>query len=108
VRVALHTTLLSGQEEAYEAAHATVPGELANSLRACGVREWSIWRSGRHLFHLIECDDFSRALAVLEHDPANVRWQVAMSSFVVGPPDGSRGADVDEMRAVWSLSDQGN
>ena len=29
-----------------------------------GILDWRIWRSGLHVFHLVECDDFTRRSAV--------------------------------------------
>ena len=42
----------------------------------------SIWRSGRDLFHLVDCDDLPTAFARLERDPANERWQAFIAAYV--------------------------
>ena len=60
-RLALHSRLIPGTEESYEIEHARVWPELIVVMRNAGIREWSIWRSGRDLFHLVECDDYEAA-----------------------------------------------
>ena len=41
MKVALHSVLKEGQESNYGEAHATVPLDLASSLLAAGIRDWS-------------------------------------------------------------------
>ena len=104
--VALHSVLRDGQEEAYEKEHATVWPDLLAALRAAGIRDWSIWRSGRHLFHLVDTDDFAGAMATLADSPVNARWQQHMAAFVdhfEENPDGQAGLS---LRHVWTLSEQ--
>lgn len=82
MRIALHTRLKPGAEEAYEAAHREVPAELTAAIHAAGAAEWTIWRSGLDLFHVIECDDYARLLASLEDLPVNVAWQARMTELL--------------------------
>ncbi len=106
MRVALHSVLREGQEEAYEREHATVWPDLLAALQRVGIREWTIWRSGRHLFHVVDADDFDRAMAELQHDPVNERWQAHMAAFVdhfEADPDGAAGMG---LRHVWTLTEQ--
>ncbi len=106
--VALHSVLREGQESNYEAAHATVPPDLAASLLGAGIENWTIWRSGRHLFHLVECDDFATAMKRLEDDPVNRRWQAHMAQFVDRFEVVSEGAEGMEVPKVWNLAEQLN
>ena len=101
--VALHTMLKPGHEADYEAAHERIPDALLDAHRRAGITDWSIWRSGRDLFHLVECDDFPAALRQLEREPANERWQ----AFI--------GVHLDQLAAhgdgpmlplVWRMRDQ--
>jgi L-rhamnose mutarotase len=80
MRVALHTRLAPGREEEYERAHREVPDELVTAIRAAGAHDWTIWRSGLDLFHVIDCDDYAALLAALEHLPVNVAWQARMAA----------------------------
>jgi L-rhamnose mutarotase len=82
MRVALHTRLRLGGEAAYDDAHRRVPSELQAAIRAAGVQAWTIWRSGRDLFHVIDCDDYERTLAELRNLPVNLRWQADMSRLL--------------------------
>jgi L-rhamnose mutarotase len=103
MRVALHTRLRPGAEEAYEAAHRQVPAELVAAIRAAGARNWTIWRSGRELFHVIECDDYARLLSALADLPVNVAWQERMAELLDVPHDyEAEGAEAG-LPVVWEL-----
>jgi L-rhamnose mutarotase len=100
----MHSVLRDGQEAAYEAAHATVPGDLLALLKRAGVEDWVIWRSGRHLFHVVECADFDAAMREMAGDPVNDRWQAVMAAHVERFEDGPGGGRA--LRQVWSLRGQ--
>ncbi|WP_052850008.1 L-rhamnose mutarotase [Streptomyces avicenniae] len=110
MRIALHSVIRQGQEAGYEAVHATVPSDLLASLRAAGISDWTIWRSGDHLFHLVETDDFAAAMAALDDDPVNHRWQEFIGAYVDhfettdGHPAGP-GAGM-ALGQVWNLAAQ--
>jgi L-rhamnose mutarotase len=104
MKVALHSILRPGQETAYEQAHARIPAEMMQALQAAGITDWSIWRSGRDLFHVVESDDFDAAMTTLADDPVNDRWQEVMAAFVerfITDDDGSWGRS-----HVWTLTEQ--
>ena len=63
MRIALHTRVRADRIEEYERAHAAVPAELTDAIRAAGVTGWTIWRSGTDLFHVIDCADYPAMLA---------------------------------------------
>lgn len=105
MRVALHSVLRSGTELDYDREHERIPDDLAASFARVGIHEWTIWRVGDRLFHLVECDDFDAAMRALDGDPANERWQARIGRFVdlfVGGPDGAP-APLPE---VWDLGRQ--
>ena len=103
MRVALHTRLKPGAERAYEDAHREVPAELVAAICAAGAREWTIWRSGLELFHVIECDDYAQLLAELEALPVNIAWQARMADLLEVVHDyGAGGADAG-LPVVWQL-----
>lgn len=103
MRVALHTTVRAERIEEYEAAHRAVPVELTDAIRAAGATSWTIWRSGTHLFHLLECEDYARLLAQLEKLPVNVAWQARMAELLDEDHDYSpAGADAG-LPVVWEL-----
>jgi L-rhamnose mutarotase len=99
--VALHTRLKPGREADYDRVHAQIPAELDEALRAAGVSSWRIWRSGRDLFHLVECADYRSMRAHLKDHPANVPWQARMAELLEVADDYS-GAE-PEVRLVWEL-----
>lgn len=106
MRVALHSFLREGQELAYEDAHRVIPPDLLAALQRVGITEWSIWRSGNHLFHLVDCEDFAAALTQLAGDPVDQRWQETMSAYVEGFATNPEGAGGQGLRHVWTLSEQ--
>lgn len=80
--VALHSVLKAGAAAGYEEAHQTIPDDLAASFEHLGIHNWTIWRSGQDLFHLVDCDDFVAAMNALRDDPANQRWQRFIGPFI--------------------------
>jgi L-rhamnose mutarotase len=103
MRVALHTRVKPGAEEAYDAAHRDVPEELQAAIRSAGAHRWTIWRSGLDLFHVIECEDYARLLAELAELPVNVAWQARMAELLDVVHDyGAQGADAG-LPVVWEL-----
>jgi L-rhamnose mutarotase len=103
MRVALHTRLKPGSEKAYEQAHREVPTELTEAIRAAGAKEWTIWRSGLDLFHVIECDDYADLLFALEDLPVNVAWQARMAGYLDVVHDYSAGGTEAGLPVVWQL-----
>jgi L-rhamnose mutarotase len=102
-RVALHTRLRPGADDAYEAAHREVPAELQAAIRAAGAHRWTIWRSGLDLFHVVECEDYARLLRELADLPVNVAWQARMAELLDVVHDyGEGGADAG-LPVVWEL-----
>lgn len=101
--VALHSVLKPGREQDYDVVHARIPDDLVAAHRRAGIRDWWIWRSGRNLFHLVECDDLEAAFRQLEHDPANERWQAFIGEYVdhLEAPTGQ-----PMLPLVWRMGDQ--
>lgn len=106
MRIALHSTIRDGAIEDYRTHHARVPDELRALFARAGIRDWIIWRSGDRLFHLVDCDDFAQAMAVVGSDPANERWQADIGRFVdvFHGPDGE--VSFAPLEQVWSLAAQ--
>jgi L-rhamnose mutarotase len=99
--IALHTVLKPGKEAEYDRVHATIPAQLDAALRAAGVHQWRIWRHGRDLFHIVECDDYKAMRAALRDHPANVPWQARMAELLDVADDYSGGDS--GLGLVWSL-----
>ena len=97
--VALRSLLRPGKEAGYDAEHARIPDDLVEAHRRAGIHDWTIWRSGRELFHLVECDDLETAFRLLDGDPANERWQVVIGDYV-------EHFDPTPLQLVWRMRDQ--
>lgn len=104
--IALHSTIHPDAISDYESNHAIIPDELAETFARIGIHSWSIWRSGNRLFHLVACDDFAAAVAALETDPANARWQAHIGQFVAGFHDGDGASGFTPLPRVWDLREQ--
>jgi L-rhamnose mutarotase len=100
VRVALHTRLKPGAEAEYEAAHREVPSELVEALEAAGLQEWTIWRSGLDLFHVIDCTGYAQLLRSVAALPVNVAWQERMAGLLDVVHDYSAEAE-QELPVAW-------
>lgn len=100
-RIALHTRLKAGKEAEYDRIHAEIPAELDAALRGAGVSTWSIWRSGRELFHLVEVQDYRAMRLQLAEHPANIPWQARMAGLLDVEDDYS--GDDSGIPLVWSL-----
>jgi L-rhamnose mutarotase len=103
MRVALHTTVRGDRIVEYERAHAAVPAELTDAIRAAGVTGWTIWRSGTDLFHVIDCADYAAMLAALNASPVNAEWQARMTELLDAPHDYSAAGGDAALPVVWQL-----
>lgn len=103
MRVALHTRARADRIGEYELAHAAVPAELAEAIRAAGVTDWTIWRSGTDLFHVIDCQDYAAMLAALAALPVNIAWQARMAELLDVEHDYSAAGGDAVLPVVWRL-----
>ncbi|MGW7201926.1 L-rhamnose mutarotase [Streptomyces sp. NPDC054837] len=103
MKVALHTKVRADRIKEYEAAHQEVPEELAAAIHAAGASEWTIWRSGTDLFHVLEVEDYQAMIAELDRLPVNIAWQARMADLLDVVHDYSaRGGDAS-LPVVWHL-----
>ncbi|AMM21592.1 hypothetical protein AX769_17405 [Frondihabitans sp. PAMC 28766] len=105
MRVALHSIIREGSEADYEKTHGAVPHDLVESFDRVGITSWTIWRSGRDLFHVVVADDYAAADARLADDPANRRWQAMIGPFVERFVEGEDGGS-PLLRQVWDFETQ--
>ncbi|MEG8035080.1 L-rhamnose mutarotase [Sphingomonas sp. LR61] len=103
-RILSRTRLRAGNEAAYDAVHASIPPALAARLRDAGVHDWTVWRDGQDLIHLIEVEDYRAMRRALADDPVNAEWQETINPLLEADDDYS-GND-DGVPQVWSLSGQ--
>lgn len=102
VRIALHSEVRDG----YDAAHARIPDDLVAAFARVGIHEWTIWRSGSHMFHLVVCDDWDAAIAALDEEPANARWQEQIGPYVELYRDSNAEPGFAPLAVVWDLATQ--
>jgi L-rhamnose mutarotase len=65
------------------------------------VHAWLIWRDGRDLFHIVECEDYAVMREALREHPANIAWQALMAELLEVEDDysgGDRG-----LAKVWEM-----
>jgi len=79
---AFRARIRPGLEDGYDETHARLPDEVVEAHLRAGIHDWKIWRYGRELFHLVECDDVEAAFRSLDEDPANARWQETIGPYV--------------------------
>ena len=103
MRVALHTRVRADRIGEYEQAHREVPEELTDAIRAAGATEWTIWRSGTDLFHLLEVEDYPALIAELGALPVNTAWQTRMADLLEVVHDYSAGGADATLPVVWQL-----
>lgn len=106
MRIALHSVIRAGEVNNYRAGHASIPEELLEAFTRVGITNWTIWRSGTRLFHVVECGDWEQAVFALRDEPANRAWQAYIGPLVeyFRDADGYEGArPLDE---VWDLAKQ--
>ncbi|HEX4520524.1 MAG TPA: L-rhamnose mutarotase [Gaiellaceae bacterium] len=78
--------------EEYVEAHERVWPEMLEALRAAGIRNYTIFRSGTDVFGYFESDDLEAAARHLAAQPVSVRWQDEMAGLLQdrvpngGPP----------------------
>ncbi len=76
----------------YVEAHRAVWPEMLDALRAAGIRNYSIFRSGNEVFGYFESDDLEAAGRYLDAQEVNSRWQDHMADLLEervpdsGPP----------------------
>ncbi|MFE4616770.1 L-rhamnose mutarotase [Streptomyces sp. NPDC056747] len=103
MKVALHTKVRADRVEEYDAAHRQVPEELTAAIRAAGVSEWTIWRRGTDLFHVLEVQDYQAMIAALEKLPVNIAWQARMAELLDVVHDYSAQGGDASLPVVWEL-----
>ena len=106
MKFALHSEIVDGQIDGYRRNHAQIPEDLLALFAEAGIRDWTIWRSGHRLFHLVECDDFAAAMEVVNASQVNDRWQAEIGTFVAGFHDADGGPGFSPLEEIWDLAAQ--
>jgi L-rhamnose mutarotase len=78
-----------GRIDDYLAAHRAVWPEMLDALRASGVRNYTIFRSGNSVFGYFEADDLEASGRYLAAQEVSARWQDTMAELLEDRvPDG--------------------
>lgn len=96
------TTLKPGAADAYRELHSRIPKAFADALREAGVLQWSIWRDGNQLIHVIETrdglDEMERRIASL--GPIDPDWDALIAPLGEhGPESWSR------LEPIWLMTE---
>jgi len=92
-RYAWKARIKEGCLEEYIRRHDALWPELAEVLRAAGIRNYTIWNTGLELFGYYECEygaDF--AARVQAESPVVLRWNEYMADILLMEPDPETGA----------------
>lgn len=106
MRIALHSEIREGAIDDYRTHHERIPDDLVAAFDRLGIREWTIWRSGHRLFHLVECDDWDAAVRGLCDEPADHAWQADIGRFVELFRDADGAVGTAPLEQIWDLSAQ--
>lgn len=90
-----------GQEREYDRRHDQLWPEMAEALRAAGLRNYSLFRRGLEVVGYVECHpDVATALAAIGADEVNERWAEWFTEvIVIGDPSGTE----HRIPEVWHL-----
>ncbi len=93
----------AGEIEAYERIHAAVWPEVLAMIRACNIRNYSIFRYGTLLFAYFEYHgtDFAADSAKMAADPKTREWWTHTDPMQEALPDREPGAWWAAMREVF-------
>jgi len=82
MRAAYILKVRSGKETDYRKAHRAVWPELIEEAQKAGIRNHSVFMSGRTLFVYLEADDPEKSMASLKSTPVKMRWDDYMRHFL--------------------------
>ncbi|MDQ2699067.1 MAG: L-rhamnose mutarotase [Actinomycetota bacterium] len=98
------TTLKEGAADAYRELHSRIPAVFEEALREAGVTQWSIWRDGNQLIHVIETryglDEMERRL--------NARGTIDPEWDALIAPLGEHGpGSWSRLEPIWLMTETG-
>ena len=91
-------------KEEYRKAHDEIWPEMAQAIRAGGIRNYSLYyRRDGTIFSYFEAVDAAASAAFMAKQPVNDRWQKSMERFFVKRESAVIGPDVEELEEVFHL-----
>ena len=98
------TTLKAGAADAYRELHSRIPPAIEEALRTAGVTQWSIWRDGDQLIHVIETqsglDEMKRRMAAF--GTIDAEWDALIAPLGEHGPESSA-----RLEPIWLMTDAG-
>ena len=89
----------------YRAAHAAVWPEMLDALRRHGWANYSLFlRPDGLLVGYVETPDFAAAVAGMQDEAVNARWQREMAGFFVELPGGAADRGIAPLDEVFHLA----
>ncbi|MBA4493360.1 L-rhamnose mutarotase [Paenactinomyces guangxiensis] len=88
-RVSFILKIREEDQQEYIKRHKAVYPELLQAFKEVGIKTYSIFMDGGHLFAYMEVEDFDRAMASLAKHDANQRWQAFMSDLLIKHHEGN-------------------
>lgn len=88
----------------YEACHRAVWPEVLESIRASGIQQLEIWRSGNRLFMILEADDdfsFEKKAALDAANPKVQDWETLMWKYQQALPNAQPGQKWVPMERIF-------
>ena len=91
----------------YRRLHQPIWPELADALRAAGMRNYTLWLAPDGTeFGYLECDDWAATCRQLAGSEVHARWQRLMQDYLRTPPAaGQGGQPVTLLEQVFNLDD---
>ena len=96
-RHAFYARLKPGHRNEYIEAHNNVPPELLAHYRAAGIQSMCIFSREELLFLYLECEDFDAAMATLESDLVELKWQKLINPMLDG-------GDFQKLEGVFQMT----
>ena len=90
--------------EEYRARHADVWPQMRDALHDAGWANYSLFlREDGLLVGYLECADFAAAVAAMQGQPVNVRWQAEMAPFFELPAGGAPDTSMEPLGEIFHL-----
>jgi L-rhamnose mutarotase len=88
----------------YKEAHANVWPEMRDALKRTGWHNYSLFiRDDGLLVGYVESPDFKQAVAKMQHEPINAKWQAAMKPLFEGLETGAADTSMKALENVFFL-----
>ena len=92
----------------YERHHKNVWPEILDSLKAAGIEQMEIYRTGNRLFMIIDASDIFSLEKMSMSDPANQKvqeWEALMWKYQQALPQANPGEKWVPMTSIFMLTD---